>query len=233
MKPQPEIAVIIPTLNEGKNIGRLLKRLVQIPGLEIIVSDGGSRDPTLHVARQFPVTLVNSAPGRGRQLNAGAKQAHAEILFFLHADSAVEERAFSDIRQAISRGFLWGCCTLRFDEQTPFFRAVALASNLRSRLLSSCYGDQGIFCRKDVFWAEGGFPDTVFLEDLEFSRRLRRRCRACVVPAQITTSTRRFRGRGRLRTIVKMQVVKALYRLGTSPERLANFYGSGRESSPC
>ena len=224
--PVPQkISIIIPTLNEEEQIGGLLEQLVAWPGIEIIVSDGGSRDETVKICRRYPVQVLNSAPGRGVQLNTGAQKASGDILFFLHADSVIEERTLTDIRAALSRGYQWGCCTLAFNDKSIFFSIIALFSNLRARCLSSCYGDQGIFCQRDLFFQAGQFPEMVFLEDLEFSRTLRRLKRAHVITGKVETSARRFYEGGLLRTICKMQVIKILYRLGVKPERLLQWYG--------
>ncbi len=45
--------------------------------------------------------------------------------------------------------------------------------NLRSRLSGIATGDQGIFVRRDTFFALGGFPDQPLMEDIELSKRLK------------------------------------------------------------
>ena len=232
-KNQLLISVIIPTLDEEQNIASLLASLAKLDGVEIIVCDGGSSDSTLEICRNFPVRLLCSPMGRGVQLNAGAQCAQGEILFFLHADSMIETRVLDDIRNVVAQGNLWGCCTLEFNERNWAFRAIAYFSNLRSRAFSSCYGDQGIYCQRDLFWSKGGFPDIIVLEDMEFSHLLRRHQRARVVDGRIMTSTRRFRAAGIVKTIAKMQMIKILYALGMKPEMLRTWYGSGGQEKKC
>lgn len=222
----PSLSILVPTLNEEKNIGSLLDHLTKLPQQEIIICDGGSCDATLEICAKYPVQIVQSRSGRGRQLNSGAKLATGEILFFLHADSVVQERSLEDIKQAIEQGQHWGCCTLAFAKETFFYKVIAFMSNLRSRWTSSCYGDQGIYCCRDTFNSSGGFPDWTFLEDLEFSRKMRRYSRACVVPGQVITSVRRFEANGPWRTVGKMQMIKLLFLLGREPEQLARWYRS-------
>lgn len=218
------ISILIPTLNEEENIGGLLEFLLNLPHEQIIVCDGGSQDQTCSICARYPVQLTGSEPGRGRQLNAGARLATGDILFFLHADSRLQERCLQDIEMAVQQGYDWGCCTLIFDKKTIFYKAVDFMSNLRARLTSSCYGDQGIYCKREIFHARGGFPDWTFLEDLAFSRKMRRYSPAGVVDGQITTSARRFEKNGPFRTICKMQMIKILFILGIDPEKLAKWY---------
>lgn len=224
METRPGISVVIPTLNEEEHIGPLLKQLSAYPELELIITDGGSRDHTLELCQAFPVRVVQTAPGRGAQLNAGARLASAAIVFFLHADSGIEAQVFNDIRQAISQGYDWGCCQLRFDRSTGFYRMVAGNSNRRARYFSTCFGDQGIFCRREFFERVGGFPEIPFLEDMVFSQHARKYSRARIVPARITTSSRRFVRGGPWRTLFKMQLIQLLFRLGVKPERLIVLY---------
>jgi len=228
-----KISVIIPTLNEAETISRLIKSLQGIPELEIIISDGGSWDGTVERIRQSGVVVVQSKPGRGVQLNAGVQAASGSILFFLHADSRVQESAIAQIRKSVSRGIQWGCCKIRFDEDSLFFRILGRASDWRARYLSMCYGDQGIYCTRRFFDSLGGFPDWSFLEDLEFSRRARRRVKAYVLKDQIITSSRRFRTYGIWRTLWKMQVVKVLFALGFPLPFIKSFYQAGGRERKC
>jgi glycosyltransferase involved in cell wall biosynthesis len=81
------ISIIIPTLNEGKYLPRLLDSIGKqdFEDFEIIVSDAHSSDDTARTARSFGArVVVGGLPGVGR--NRGASRAHGELLFFLDAD---------------------------------------------------------------------------------------------------------------------------------------------------
>jgi rSAM/selenodomain-associated transferase 2 len=202
----------------------LLEKISPIEDLEIVISDGGSSDNTIEICKKYPVLVVQGKRGRGYQLNAGALASSGEILLFLHADTGLDINIFEDIKQAVSSGHYWGCCTLKFDCDALFFRMVAYFSILRSKYFSSCYGDQGIYCRRDIFMQKGPFPSIPLMEDLEFSRCMKKLKKAYVVSGKVLTSARRFEKGGPVKTICRMQLFKLLYMMGVSPETLHHWY---------
>jgi rSAM/selenodomain-associated transferase 2 len=221
------ISVIIPTYNEEKVIGRLLTFLISVPSLEIIVSDGGSQDSTRRICEEFEVKFIRGALGRGAQQNAGARVAAGNILCFLHADSVLDTSVFTTIQRTVEQGGEWGCSTLSFDANSLFFTYLAWISTMRAKVLSICFGDQGIFCSTELFWSVGGFPLYPLMEDLDLSKRLRKISRAKVISGKIVTSARRFTQSGPWRTLLKMQFLQLLYHLGFSPNKLAVIYRRG------
>ena len=98
-KPAPDLSVIIPTLNEGQSLPRLLKELAAQQGLslDIIVADGGSADSTTDHCLEFSqkndisLRLLQTSAGRGHQQNYGAQAATGDELLFLHADTYLED----------------------------------------------------------------------------------------------------------------------------------------------
>src|SRR5262245_78717 len=88
------ITVIIPTLNAETSLAATLTALVPgaVDGLvrQVIVVDGGSSDRTLRIAEDAGADIVRSEPGRGRQLQAGARAARFPWLLFLHADTVLD-----------------------------------------------------------------------------------------------------------------------------------------------
>ena len=71
------ISIIIPVLNEAKALCAHLPLLqaARLAGHEVIIVDGGSSDDSIAVSEGFVDLLVTSAPGRARQMNAGAELA--------------------------------------------------------------------------------------------------------------------------------------------------------------
>jgi len=102
-------------------------------------------------------------------------------------------------------------------------RVVACAMNLRSRLTGVATGDQAIFVRRDAF---PGFPEIALMEDVAFSKLMKRRSRPACLREQVLTSGRRWERQGVLRTMLLMWRLRLAYFLGADPDELARRYAS-------
>lgn len=218
----------MPVLNEATIVVDSLSRLRRdFADCELLVVDGGSTDGTASLASPF-ARVITSAAGRGGQLNAGAAQATGEVLWFVHADTAPDPAALSQIHHALKDSQVaGGGLTLRFDASNLGLRYLSWTSNARARRLHWIFGDQAMFVRRGVFDALGGFAELPLMEDLEFSRRLVRRGRLVVVPATSTASARRFAEHGVWRMVAFMQWLKVLYFVGVDPAEIALRYARG------
>ena len=216
------ISVVVPALNEARGIGGALAALAPLRarGHEVIVADGGSSDDTVRLARPLCDRVVQCAPGRARQMNAGAAAAGGDALLFLHADTRLPVGADAMIFDALRR-FAWGRFDVHIEGSHPMLRIVGCAMNLRSRLTGIATGDQAIFVRRAAF---AGFPEIALMEDIAFSAAMKRRARPACLRSRVTTSGRRWEARGVLRTIFLMWRLRLLYFLGAAPERLARLY---------
>jgi rSAM/selenodomain-associated transferase 2 len=221
------ISVIIPTLNEEKNIGVCIRRvLAEGADCEIIVADGGSTDCTVEKAKEFHgVKVVNSERGRGLQMNRGAVSANGNVLLFLHADTRLEEGWGRDVNGSLHDDvFAGGAFAFRIDGAGKHFRLIELWVKMRCSLFSLPYGDQGIFVRRDIFDKLGGYRDIPLMEDVDLVRRIKRIGRMTVLARKAVTSARRWTGGGWIRVSLLNQFIMILFRLGVNPGRLAKMY---------
>ncbi len=221
------ISVIIPALNEAENIVSMLESLapLQKHEHEVIVVDGGSQDSTVELVKGKADKIIHSQAGRACQMNAGARRATGDILWFLHADTRVSDSAAMQILMALqNQNNYWGRFDIQLSGKHFLLRIVEQLMNLRSRLTGIATGDQGIFVRRDCFEAIGGFRTIPLMEDIEISRRLKKWSRPCCIHDKITTSSRRWEERGVLRTILLMWRLRFAYALGVRPEKLASIY---------
>jgi len=216
------LAVVIPTLEEAGQIRASLEALAPLRarGHEVIVVDGGSRDATVELARPLADHVLTSARGRAIQMNAGARVARANALVFLHADTRLPALGDALILNAL-KVYPWGRFDVRIEGSHRLLGLVACAMNLRSRLSGIATGDQAIFVRRDLFV---GFPEIALMEDIAFSRLMKRLGAPACLRERVTTSGRRWEARGILRTIFLMWRLRLLYALGVAPQRLGRDY---------
>jgi rSAM/selenodomain-associated transferase 2 len=219
------VTIIIPVLNEEKTIIQTLQNVSRLVGeKEIIVVDGGSTDKTVELARTY-ARVIQSEKGRAKQMNAGAKIANSNILWFIHSDSVLEPNSLEEIEKAIDEGYIGGFFQLYFyDLETIMMKFIATTSNWRARYLKLIFGDQGTFMRKDIFETIGGYKNMDLMEDWDLSQRIHKVGKMKKVKSKIGTSARRFEQGGPLRILLKLHRIKILYMLGVQGDKLARIY---------
>jgi glycosyltransferase involved in cell wall biosynthesis len=107
------ISVVVPALNEEKLLETMLRQftpeIVSRYALELVVSDGGSTDRTVDIARRCAHVVVENREGIKQTIsmgrNLGAKNAKGGIFVFLNADTLVKDvdRFFATILRELPR----------------------------------------------------------------------------------------------------------------------------------
>jgi len=247
-----KFGVVIPTLDEaaalpgalrsvggpgaGDDAGDTLRPLQEPTEIEIVVVDGGSRDDTRSRARALGTELGarlielprDVVAGRSRQLAAGAEACAGDVLVFLHADTRLPPgwpraiaRALADPR------VVGGAFRFRFapeEGRSPLLRLIEWGARLRGAWLRLPYGDQALFVRRTALARMGGVPRTPFMEDLDLVRAMKAQGAIALLPEPASTSSRRYRQRGVLRTFARNLVALLGWRLGVDRDRLAAWY---------
>jgi rSAM/selenodomain-associated transferase 2 len=242
-RPRVKISVVIPALDESDQIAATLAALtdparsecdgVDATTLDVVVVDGGSRDGTPELARAHKARVVESAPGRARQLQRGLESTAGETVLFLHADTRMPagwagavETALADPRVAGGAFELtFGCVAGTDDHKQRALRRVEWGARLRSRLLGLPYGDQALFARRSALDAIGGVPQARVMEDLDLVARLRETGRIALLPLVVETSPRRYLETGIARTVARHFIGTLGWACGAPRERLASWLG--------
>ncbi len=209
----PRVSVVVPTRDEVGTLPGLLQDLARQRGvgLEVVVADGASRDGTPEVpnrlALPFPWRVVRCAPGRGRQMNAGAQATRGSDLLFLHADTRLSDpellaraaRHMAEERNRLAHDRVAGHFGLRFRQARPGGGAAFYfyEAKTRTNRPGTVHGDQGIWISRSYLDALGGFDEALpFLEDEELAGRVFRTGVWTLLPGTVVTSARRFEAEG-------------------------------------
>lgn len=219
------VSIIIPVYNEEK---MLHKNSIYFRALseqaELIFVDGGSTDKSIDCVKGYG-RIIYSNKGRAIQMNRGAAVTKGDILLFLHADTVISSDAISSIENRLQNNdCIGGCFTQRIDKNGIIYRFIEDFGNVRAKLTKVFYGDQGIFIRKDIFLKIGGFPEVPIMEDIIFSKQLRRLGKTVVLTDRILTSSRRWDKKGALKTSLLYSLIIALSCLRFPPEKIKLLY---------
>jgi len=198
------ISTIIPTLTEASKLSPLLLYLQESlwPGDEIVVVQGGASEKSGLMRISPSLTVVSTRKGRGIQQNAGAFLSRGTILFFLH-DDTIPPPQFPYLIRSVCRDnqAVLGCFNLRFVPSTRALSMIAAWANIRTALFKLPYGDQGFFCRKEVFERVGGFGRNYLMEDVDLVRKFLKMSRGAVsaLPVPVYSSSDRYLRKGILK----------------------------------
>jgi rSAM/selenodomain-associated transferase 2 len=247
------LSIVVPVLNEADRLPDLFGELGRQRGIsfELILSDGGSSDHTVATALRladgapFPCHIVCGPPGRGRQMNTGARESSGRTLLFLHADSAFpESTALEEGLSALDREIslsrndgIAGHFALRFLRRDPAPSLAYYYYEVKACLdRPGCiHGDQGFMLRKTFFEQVGPFDESLgFLEDNRLAELISRAGRWILLPGLLATSARRFEGEGLYARQMLNLLIVALDAAGRSDflQALPELYRQQQRSGP-
>lgn len=216
---------MIATLDEACGVTGAVESASEA-GVEILVVDGGSRDETVRLAREAGACVLAGERGRARQLRLGSERAKGEAIVFLHADTRLSAGWSQRIREVLEDpDCAGGAFAFRFAEQGYWERWIEAWVAVRVAALRLPYGDQALFVRRGVLQEMGGVPIVPIMEDLDLVRGIKGSGRLAMIDLPATTSSRRYRDRGAVRTVFEHAVALLGFYMGWDRARLAAWMG--------
>lgn len=188
----PAISVIVPALNEEKLLPRMLAQfnpeLLERHNVELVVSDGGSTDGSLEIARVYANRVVENIPYSKQTIssgrNAGARNANGRVFVFLNADTFLKEpeHFFCRIAEEIAKpGTVAVTCAVGVypEEEIWADRAFHGFYNwffyMMNRVGMGMGRGECHVMKKEVFEHVNGYADRIAAgEDYDMFRRLER-----------------------------------------------------------
>ena len=178
---EPELSVIVPVLDEEKFLEATLASIKDQntnKDFELIVSDNGSTDGSLEIAKKYADRVVQCEErgiGPARHFGALNASQNSKFFVFIDADTHIPGYYLSFIYEmfranpeivAFSTGF-------EFSERSDQIRlAEGVANNyflMRDRIRSATLPGFNTAVRRDEYFKCGGYTN-VLLEDVDFSR---------------------------------------------------------------
>jgi rSAM/selenodomain-associated transferase 2 len=220
-----KVSIIVPTLNEAQGLRDTLTQIQQLCPHELVVSDGGSDDNTLEIAKNFTEHVVRGPAGRALQMNAGAQIATGDIFIFLHADCRIEPASYEKMLHSLkSSEKIGGAFSLCIDSDKWSLRLITRLANLRSKFFGMAYGDQAFFVKNSTFQQMNGFAELPICEDIDFFKRLRKLGPVILLKEKSLTSPRRWIKEGIWFTTLRNILITILFELGFPPRILTKWY---------
>lgn len=231
---EPRLGVGVCTLDEEEALPRLCARILGADDPAdradvAVVADGGSTDRTVDIARDRGAIVLATGRGRGLQLaEAGQRllDERADVLLFLHADCVPRLGALRALREAFADPSVEAAAMRQLIEgEGRAYRWIEGAANARARR-GMVYGDSGLAVRAEIYRAVGGFRRVPLFEDVDLSKRLRRRGTRIPVleDAVLAISSRRWEDEGVLRCTARNWILRGLFECGVPPAALARLY---------
>lgn len=231
------LSFVVPAHNEEHELGAALVAIQAAAAnhdYEIVVVDDASTDRTADVARNAGAVVVRI---ERRQIaaarNAGAAEAHGQVLFFVDADTRISRGHVLDALAALQQGYAGGGARIAIYDEVPRWGTALL------RVFGTIYFGCGLgagaflFTTADNFHAIGGFDERYFAgEEVYFSRALKRLGRFTILPEPVLTSGRKLRMHSAATIVASMLKVLLLGPIAMkSRKHLGLWYDGKRETT--
>jgi hypothetical protein len=221
----PLISLIVPVWEDDHLVVDLVNNLPVAPELaEWIVVAVRPGEMLRDLEQRGAIRLIAcDEPSRGKQMNVGASAACGTLLCFHHCDTELLPGHLGSLQKvACDNTIVGGAFHRRFRARRKMWREPLV--RWLSALGGPLFGDQSIFVKASAFQRLGGFADIPLMEDLEFSRRLRRFGRVVLLDPPVWSPPRRLGRLGTWWRTFRNTAFIVLFYLGVDPHTLHRWY---------
>jgi glycosyltransferase involved in cell wall biosynthesis len=232
------ISFVVPAYNEELELPSTIAAIRNAAAHvdhEIIVVDDASIDQTAEVVRIAGARLVSI---NRRQIaaarNAGARAIRGDILFFVDADTRINEKHVSGAIAALDAGYIGGSARVIVGGTIPLWAIILLKVFCTIYFALNLGAGAFLFTSRKNFDATGGFDESLFIgEEVYFSLALRKLGRFRILQEPIVTSGRKLRMYSARQILGNsFRVILGGPRAARSRDGLFLWYDGKRETGP-
>jgi glycosyltransferase involved in cell wall biosynthesis len=197
---EPMISFIVPAYNEEHELSGTLAAIHDAASrasgpYEIIVVDDASTDATPEIASRAGAKVI---PINRRQIaasrNAGGRAAQGEYLFFIDADTRINDAHVTGAIAAMEAGCAGGSARVNMDGLIPIWGRMLLLGFSSVYFGLNLGAGAFLFTTRRNFDIVGGFDEQYFAgEEVYFSLELKKLGRFKVLQEPVVTSGRKLR----------------------------------------
>lgn len=194
------ISFIVPAHNEEFELSSTLAAIRAAASdaekpYEIVVVDDASTDATREIAAQAGAKVIRI---NRRQIaaarNAGARAAQGEYLFFIDADTRINDGHVTGAIAAMEAGYVGGSARVNMDGLIPIWGRMLLLGFSSVYFGLNLGAGAFLFTTRHKFDIVGGFDEQYFAgEEVYFSLELKKLGRFKLLREPVVTSGRKLR----------------------------------------
>jgi glycosyltransferase involved in cell wall biosynthesis len=192
------LSFVVPAYNEELELPATIRAIQNAASNrehEIIVVDDGSTDATAEIARGSGAEVVSI---NRRQIaaarNAGAHHARGDILFFVDADTRINEKQVMRAIAALDEGCSGGGARIVVDGFIPLWSRIFVKTFCTLYFAVGLGAGAFLFTTRKNFDEAGGFDEKFFVgEEVYFSIALRQVGPFRILREPVITSGRKMR----------------------------------------
>jgi len=222
------ISIIIPTFQDEKAIIPMIKHLKVYGGpdiKEIIVSDGGITDKTIeHAFKAGAKPIINNNNSKASQLNFGASQAKAKVLFFVEVGTFPPPYFSRKLLNKIEQGYITGNFSTRIKTDKSQNKTKQIVLNA-SVFTFSGSSDHNLFVDRKSFNVIGGYNEKlVIMDDFEIVKKIKYKWDYIFLKNETEVSKNIYNYNLYIKVLIANFLCYSLFKFNCSPTRILKCY---------